>query len=307
MLRWRIAVSIVLIPTLIGIFRLDAASGNTALPLLLLCLVLAARASWEMTSLLRTRSMQPSFKPTAAGSLLAVLAGWMHVIVSAGSGQTDVMSAASNPVLMSMGWIGIAAVLSFCGLLVREAVQFHEPGTSMESLGSHLISVFYSGVLIAVLAQFRWFPDVRIGYFAIGSMIVAVKSGDIGAYTFGRLWGKRKMAPRLSPGKTWMGFTGAIVGSILGGGLWLLFAGNLFDARPVASSLAVVVTYCAFLGVIGLIGDLCESLIKRDVQKKDSAVLMPGFGGLLDILDSPLFAGPFALLWWHLLPPAVVQ
>ena len=58
------------------------------------------------------------------------------------------------------------------------------------------------------------------------------------------------------------------------------------------------------MGVIRLIGDLCESLIKRDVQKKDSAILMPGFGGLLDLLDSPLFAGPFALAWWILIPPA---
>jgi phosphatidate cytidylyltransferase len=56
--------------------------------------------------------------------------------------------------------------------------------------------------------------------------------------------------------------------------------------------------------MIGLVGDLCESLIKRDVQKKDSAILMPGFGGLLDLLDSPLFAGPFALVWWTLFPPA---
>ena len=51
-------------------------------------------------------------------------------------------------------------------------------------------------------------------------------------------------------------------------------------------------------------GDLCESLIKRDAEKKDSAILMPGFGGLLDLLDSPLFAGPIALAWWVFWPPA---
>ncbi|MFN9718518.1 MAG: phosphatidate cytidylyltransferase, partial [Planctomycetota bacterium] len=64
--------------------------------------------------------------------------------------------------------------------------------------------------------------------------------------------------------------------------------------------------YSASFGLIGLVGDLCESLIKRDVQKKDSAALMPGFGGLLDLLDSPLFAGPFALVWWTLWPPVMV-
>jgi phosphatidate cytidylyltransferase len=58
------------------------------------------------------------------------------------------------------------------------------------------------------------------------------------------------------------------------------------------------------MGVVGLIGDLCESLMKRDAEKKDSATLLPGFGGLLDLLDSPLFAAPFALAWWMLWPPA---
>jgi phosphatidate cytidylyltransferase len=68
----------------------------------------------------------------------------------------------------------------------------------------------------------------------------------------------------------------------------------------------IVLAYSSTMGMIGLAGDLCESLIKRDVEKKDSAALMPGFGGLLDLLDSPLFAGPFALLWWQLLPPALM-
>ena len=112
------------------------------------------------------------------------------------------------------------------------------------------------------------------------------------------------MVPRLSPGKTWMGGFGAIVGSCLGGWLWLSFGGRLSAARPVAAELACVLAYSATIGVVGLIGDLCESLIKRDAEKKDSASLMPGFGGLLDLLDSPLFAGPVALAWWVFWPPA---
>ena len=60
--------------------------------------------------------------------------------------------------------------------------------------------------------------------------------------------------------------------------------------------------YGSILGLVGLIGDLCESLIKRDCEKKDAAELMPGFGGLLDLLDSVLFAGPVALLLWWILP-----
>ena len=175
----------------------------------------------------------------------------------------------------------------------------------MESLGCNLITVVYAGGLMALTSQLRWFPNSQIGYFVIASMIICVKSGDTFAYTFGRLWGKRKMAPKLSPGKTWMGLVGAIFGSTLGGWLWLTFAGPLFTSNPRPAALWIVLAYSASIGLIGLVGDLCESLIKRDVQKKDSAALMPGFGGLLDLLDSPLFAGPFALLWWQVLPPAV--
>ena len=65
-----------------------------------------------------------------------------------------------------------------------------------------------------------------------------------------------------------------------------------------------MIVYGATMGVIGLVGDLCESLIKRDVEQKDSAALMPGFGGLLDLLDSVLFAAPFGLAFWALWPPA---
>ena len=125
------------------------------------------------------------------------------------------------------------------------------------------------------------------------------------AYTFGRLWGKRKMVPLLSPGKTWMGGLGAIVGSCLGGWLWLTQGARLFSTPLQIDSLGNVLAYCGTMGVVGLIGDLCESLIKRDAQKKDSAQLLPGFGGLLDLLDSPLFAAPVALAWWYFQPPVL--
>jgi len=174
----------------------------------------------------------------------------------------------------------------------------------METLGTNLVTVLYAGALLAVTAQLRWCPSPENGYFALASMIICVKAGDTCAYTFGRLWGKRKMAPRLSPGKTWMGLVGAIVGSIAGSWLWLTFAGTLFLHSPKPGSLPVVLLYGLTTGLAGLVGDLVESLVKRDVGRKDSAALMPGFGGLLDLVDSPLYAGPVALAWWILLPPA---
>jgi phosphatidate cytidylyltransferase len=116
------------------------------------------------------------------------------------------------------------------------------------------------------------------------------------------LFGKRKMIPRLSPGKTWMGFWGALLGAALGATLWLTFAPGLFGETVKPAPLGWAILYGVILGLVGLVGDLCESLIKRDVSQKDSAPLFPGFGGLLDLLDSVLYAGPVAYVLWLVLP-----
>ena len=314
MLSWRLLMSAILVPSLVALFWLDHSLGSTAWLLLAFCSFIAVRNAFELTDLLNVRAIRTHFPVVAVLSLLVVVSGWGHVLASGAAtsppgrldslGSEGAMLSASEPLLISLGWIGAALTAAFCALLVLEAVRYQEPGQSMESLGANLLTVFYAGGLMAVTAQMRWFPNPQAGYFVIASMIICVKCGDTFAYTFGRLWGKRKMAPKLSPGKTWMGLVGAICGSTVGGWLWLTFGASLFDVKPESASLWIVLGYSASLGVIGLIGDLCESLIKRDVQKKDSAALMPGFGGLLDLLDSPLFAGPFALAWWHLLPPA---
>ena len=298
MLGWRLVMSAILVPCMVALFWLDERLGNSALILLGFCLFVAVRNAYELTDLMNIRNIQPHFAVTALLSSLVVLAGWGHVLFL----KSEETSTAA--LLMSLGGIGSALTISFVALLALEALRYRGPGRSMESLGGNLLTVFYAGGLMSVTAQLRWFPNPQMGYFAIASMIICVKSGDTFAYTFGRLWGKRKLAPILSPGKTQMGLVGAIFGSTLGGWLWLTFAGELFDVTITRGSLWNVMAYSAVIGLIGLVGDLCESLIKRDVQKKDSAILMPGFGGLLDILDSPLFAGPFALAWWTLWPPA---
>ncbi|MFM7168824.1 MAG: phosphatidate cytidylyltransferase [Planctomycetaceae bacterium] len=295
MLGWRLLMSAILIPLVCVLFRLDLQLGPPAWILCALCLLIATRSAWELTDLLKTRAFQPCFPLIGILSNLVILAAWLPALLQ--PGQTPALTA-------SLTGIAAAVTASFLILLAWEAWRFQEPGRSMEALGGGLLSVLYAGALLAVTAQLRWYPAADNGYFALASMIICVKSGDTCAYTFGRLWGKRKMAPRLSPGKTWMGLVGAVFGSIAGTWLWLTFAGQLFRNSPQPASLPVVVLYGLTTGLAGLIGDLVESLIKRDVGKKDSAALMPGFGGLLDLVDSPLYAGPVALAWWTLLPPA---
>ena len=297
MLGWRLVMSTILVPAIVAVFWLDQKLGASAFILLGFCLFVAVRNSFELTDLLGVRCVRPHFAATAGLSSLVVVAGWLHTYFP--NGVED----SATSLLISLGWIGSALTISFVALLAFEAWRYQAPGLSMESLGGNLLTVFYAGGLMAVTAQLRWFPNPQMGYFAIASMIICVKCGDTFAYTFGRLWGKRKLAPILSPGKTQMGLVGAIFGSTLSGWLWLTYAGGMFDFPITPGSVWNILAYSAVVGLIGLVGDLCESLIKRDVQKKDSAILMPGFGGLLDLLDSPLFAGPFALAWWTLLPP----
>jgi phosphatidate cytidylyltransferase len=153
-------------------------------------------------------------------------------------------------------------------------------------------------------AQLRWVAGASAGYLAIGSVVLCAKGGDIGAYFFGRRFGRHKLAPLLSPAKTWEGAFGALVGSGLCGWLWLSLATPLFVQGALPPTWYWAVFYGALIGVVGMIGDLCESLIKRDVLRKDSSALFPGFGGLLDMLDSVLYAGPAALLLWKILPLA---
>ena len=125
--------------------------------------------------------------------------------------------------------------------------------------------------------------------------LAIVWAADIGAYFAGRFLGKRKLAPQISPGKTWAGVYGAFVtaGLVVVAGGWLL---GVRDAR-----LLGLVVLAAFTVAASIVGDLIESLMKRHAQIKDSGQLFPGHGGLLDRLDSVFAALPvFALGLWLL-------
>ena len=134
-------------------------------------------------------------------------------------------------------------------------------------------------------------------------LMVCVWAGDIAALYFGRAFGKRKLAPRLSPGKTWVGSVASIAGSMLAAGLVIVISntltarGNtaLHISQPVWQSLLLA----AILNVAAQLGDLLESAIKRGAGVKDSGTMLPGHGGILDRIDALLLAAP--VLWYALL------
>ena len=136
---------------------------------------------------------------------------------------------------------------------------------------------------------------------ALVSLIAVVKMGDIGAYTVGRLIGRHKMAPSISPGKTWEGLAGGLLFSCFGSYLTLgVFAPKLGLETANAMPWIGWIAYGVAVGAAGVLGDLAESLLKRDARRKDSSDWLPGFGGVLDILDSILGAAPVAYLFWVL-------
>ena len=289
-LAWRLGLSTILIPGLFGLFVADHRAGESAPLLFVFCLVLAVRSAWELQQLLTVRQMRPQLAAPAIGCIALLAAAWWPHLADRPLPET------------SLGLIGLTFTCCFVALLGLAAAQYREPGRTMETLGANLIILGYCGLLLAVTAQLRWQAGAQAGYLLLGSLIITAKLGDVGAYTVGRLFGKRKMSPLLSPGKTWAGFVGALLGSALASWAWLTFAtprfGNGWTPPPASASLV----YGLVIGVVALAGDLCESLIKRDVGKKDSAPLFPGFGGLLDLLDSVLYAGPVAVILWHILP-----
>jgi phosphatidate cytidylyltransferase len=134
------------------------------------------------------------------------------------------------------------------------------------------------------------------GVYPLLATIATVKLSDIGQYAVGRTIGRHKLAPLISPGKTWEGAVGGIGLATLIAAALIYAINDRYGIQP--AHFLVVWCFALTVAVAGLLGDLAESLLKRDAGVKDSSDWMPGFGGVLDLLDSILFAGPVAYMWW---------
>lgn len=147
-----------------------------------------------------------------------------------------------------------------------------------------------------LLGHFIWLRYLPQGEWWILWLLLVICSGDTGAYYTGKTWGKTKLYPQVSPGKTLAGTYGGLAANLVVGvlaGRWLLPGETIFALALLALT----------LGCIGLAGDLFESMLKRKAQVKDAGSILPGHGGLLDRLDSILFAAPallYARLFLHI-------
>jgi phosphatidate cytidylyltransferase len=186
---------------------------------------------------------------------------------------------------LSMSHLALAIVFSLLAMFQYQHLKYGTSGT-LGNCGASCLSVCYLGLLGAFALAIR----VRFGVWPLLMYVFTVKCSDIGAYSIGKLCGRHKFSPRISPGKTWEGMGGAAAAAAITA---MLF-GRLCGIMSVSLAFAFGVCF-AF---VGQMGDLVESMLKRDAEQKDSASKVPGFGGVLDILDSPLAAAPFAYLFF---------
>lgn len=182
--------------------------------------------------------------------------------------------------------IFVMAIVLGAGLVVLLARVPIEQG--LTSLGAMAFGIPYFALPLASLYQLQQGDP-----WALVLLLAVVWAGDTAAFYCGRRWGRRRLAPRVSPRKTWEGAGANVLASLSVTAVWSLW--RLGRLEPWMLLLALV------LSVAGQLGDLVESLMKRGAGVKDSGWLLPGHGGVMDRLDAMLFAAPVMLLAVRLL------
>ena len=175
--------------------------------------------------------------------------------------------------------------------------HFHSFKNGLNEIGTTVFGLVYIAVPVGLMLRILFQPYVtQDGRVWLLYLIVLTKGSDIAAYFIGRFFGKKKLAPHLSPKKTW---EGAIAGTLFAFCLSLLayFWLNQTDAWKIQLDLTMAIVLGFLIPILGQVGDLAESLIKRDVGAKDSSFL-PGLGGVFDIIDALLFTTP--MLYFYL-------
>lgn len=294
-LRNRLTLGPLMLVALFGILWLDHAAqgwtrteawpaGVKGIGVTLLMLIVLPLGTRELATLFAAEHVRPFRTIAVAGSALLSL----HAFATQFP-QFQKIAASSLATIL----VGVMLTAALQRALVKQTQDaiVHMAGT--------VLSVMYLGGLAWFLIALR----VKTGYTLFGHpisgatvhivmILLCVKMTDIGAFFTGRAIGKHKLIPWLSPGKTWEGLAGGLA---LAGVIGACFAPAIVDLEWYKGAL-----FGVLIGGIGQLGDLLESMMKRDAEVKDSSNLIPGFGGILDVIDSPLLAAPFAYLLFSL-------
>jgi phosphatidate cytidylyltransferase len=258
------------------VLRSRLLTAAVALPILIVLVCCAP--SWLFAAILFSLTavgLHEYFTITRSASALPPVIGLLWGIAVSGT-----MMVAEPEIVVAVLLAGFFAVFT---LSLRDP----QPQRSFAGLSIMLLGVIYIGFLLPHLVWIRAQLDGAAWVFF---MLLVVMIGDSAAYGAGRVWGKRKLIPHISPGKTIEGSIGAVGGHILtalGSWFWL------FPNR----SFIEILFLALGIGILAQIGDLCESALKRAFDIKDSGWIFPGHGGVLDRVDSVLF--PSAFLYYY--------
>ncbi|MBG8554448.1 phosphatidate cytidylyltransferase [Hymenobacter guriensis] len=253
------------------------------------------RMLWEFYRMMR----EAGYKPAAmlGGGLSIVIFASIFLVKAGAIGSVNYDYAVAS------GWHTIILPANFIGallslpllllptiLILREMYAWprkNQPFSPFANVGVALLGLLYVSLPMSLLSVLA-FDAHGYDYRRIFALLLLVWSSDIGAYAAGKNFGKHKLAPKISPGKTWEGAIGGFL-LTLGTG-WAL--GYLLPELPLAYRLVVA----GVVAVFGPLGDLAESMLKRSVGVKDSGRILPGHGGLLDRFDAFLFILPVLAL-----------
>lgn len=272
----RVLVAAVGIPLAVAVVF---AGGWALAGLLVLVSVLAALEFYRMAERKNARPFRALGGALAAG--FVVLAAATADAPTAGTGFG---------LLLTVGALAIA-VAAIWGRGVE--------GEPLLVVSTTLFGAFYTGGLLSFGLSLRHLPGSEgawHGTALVFAPVLLTWSSDTFAYFVGRAWGTRKLIPRVSPGKTVQGAVGALVGTVL---VAVAYAFVLASFPTYRMGVAEAVVFGVLISVSAQVGDLVESLLKRDAGVKDSGTLLPGHGGALDRFDSLLFTLPLAYLFFR--------
>lgn len=184
---------------------------------------------------------------------------------------------------LTRGWELLFISLALGALIVLQFSR-RESTNAVLAVSTTMFGIFYISWFFSFMIKIRLLP---YGAALAGCLLLVTKSADIGAFLVGTRWGRRALIPHISPKKTIEGTIGGLVFAVLAA----LASRSFLPDLPVFSVLPII-GIGLVMGVLGLLGDLSESLVKRDCAAKDSNSIFPGMGGVLDVIDSLLFTAP---------------
>jgi phosphatidate cytidylyltransferase len=200
-----------------------------------------------------------------------------------------------------MTWLALAVCTAFLMQAVRRRTEH-----ALVNLATTIFIIIYGGLLAGFMVRLRMEIGGSAGALLLLFSMLVVKLTDMGAFAAGSLFGRHKLIAWLSPKKTWEGLLGGVLLAVAGA----LAVGSYLHYTDLAPLRHGTLAYPWGLLIFGLLmaafsvaGDLCASLLKRDAAVKDSGGTIPGMGGVLDLLDSPLLAAPAAWFFWTRLAP----